>query len=212
MTTFLLVVLVSAAPAGAVTCDSDSDCFYVPRAAARPGAPALVVLSCVGARRVDLDTLRPIADTLGWVFATCAGPRNRRDSDSNDADIVRTATKLLRLYGADPRRLFVFGFSGMGVQALASLCAHPDLLRGAAATCAHRGGIAGADLAGLSESKVFLRTRTGDWNRADNTLMFRLMREAGVEVKLVTDSGPHAIGPKRELLEACRWLERVSAP
>jgi predicted esterase len=206
----LVLALAQVAPAGTVTCDADSDCFYVPETRPAGRAPALVILSCVSATRVDLDTVRSVADSLGWTFATCHGPRNRRDSRSNDVDIVRTATKLLRRLNADPDRLFVFGFSGMGVQALASLCAHPDLLRGVAVTCAHRGGTEGADLSELSGNKVFLRTRTEDWNRADNNLMYRLMRGAGVEAKLVTDSGPHSIGPKRELLEACRWLGRAT--
>jgi predicted esterase len=208
----LVLALAQAAPANTVICDADSDCFYVPatRPSGRP--PALIVLSCVSATRADLDSVRSVADSLGWTFATCHGPRNRRDFHSNDADIVRTAAKLLRRFNADPNRLFVFGFSGMGVQALASLCAHPDLLRGVATTCAHRDGIEGAVLPELSNNKVFLRTRTEDWNRADNNLMYRLMRGAGVEAVLVTDSGPHSIGPKRELLEACRWLERATKP
>jgi predicted esterase len=207
----LLLALLSAGPQRAMVCDADSNWYYRP-AGLEGRVPGLVVLSCVGARKVDLDTVADIADSLGWVFGTCAGPRNRRDSRLNDADIVRAATALARAHGADPSRLFVYGFSGMGVQALASLCAHPELLRGAAATCAHRAGIAGADLSLLEDDKVFLRTRTEDWNRADNGLMFRLLREAGVEATLVTDSGPHSIGPKRELLAACRWLGRATRP
>ncbi|MFO7651417.1 MAG: hypothetical protein R6X13_08800 [bacterium] len=212
MVALLVLALAQTAPVSLVTCDADSDCFYVPVTHSSGRPPALIVLSCVSATRADLDSVRSVADSLGWTFATCHGPRNRRDSRSNDADIVRTATKLLRRFNADPNRLFVFGFSGMGVQALASLCAHADLLRGVAATCAHRGGIEGADLSRLSDTKVLLRTRTEDLNRADNNLMYRLMRSAGVEAKLVTDSGPHSIGPRRELLEACRWLERATGP
>lgn len=210
MMMLLVLALSQTLSSNALTCDADSDCFYVPATRKAGRAPALVILSCASATRVDLDTVTSVADSLGWTFATCHGPRNRRDSRSNDADIVRTATKLLRRFNADPDRLFLFGFSGMGVQALASLCAHPDLLRGVAVTCAHRGGIEGADLSELLSNKVFLRTRTEDWNRADNCLVYRLLRVAGVEATLVTDSGPHSIGPKRELLEACRWLDRAT--
>ncbi len=125
-----------------IVCDADSDCFYVPPRIAKSGGrvPALVVLHCNGAVPKDLGTFRLVADSLGWIEATCHAARNHRGTDSNDVDVVRTIRKLLARYPVDSSRLFLFGFSGQGVQALATLLLHPELVRGVVAVCPQLGG------------------------------------------------------------------------
>ena len=61
------VVFAGSLPKG-ITCDADSDCFYVPPRVAKAGVrvPALLILHCNGAVPRDLDTFRLIADSLGW--------------------------------------------------------------------------------------------------------------------------------------------------
>lgn len=203
----LLLLVPSARPLQTL----DGGWYYLP--ATHPGrpAPALVVLSCVGGGRADLDSICWVADSLGWVFAVCRGPRNRREFRLNDADLLQTASALRRLSVVDSERVFVFGFSGMGVQALTSMCLHPDIFRGVAATCAHRGAITGADLGGCYANKVFLRTRQTDWNRQDNLRLYYELNAAGIETRLVVDSGGHVPGPAAEILQACRWLDMVTS-
>ncbi len=65
-TMVLLVSFYAAYGAG-----NQGDLFYVP-AGARRSVPALIILSCTGATQADLDSCRPIADSLGWALATCA--------------------------------------------------------------------------------------------------------------------------------------------
>ncbi|MBM3323563.1 hypothetical protein FJY69_08825 [candidate division WOR-3 bacterium] len=89
--------------------------------------------------------MRLVGDSLGWVMATCHRTRNRRDVRLNDRDIVRTVTKLLANPRVDSNRVFLFGFSGQGVQALATMFLHPDLVRGVVAVCPHDGAMARAE-------------------------------------------------------------------
>lgn len=204
----LLLALVSAAPSlgKAVKCDADTDCFYMPGAAATGAlAPCLLILSCTGAMPVDLDTLRIVADSLGWVLATCHATRNHRSGELNDRDVVRTLGKLRRLR-VDTTRVFVFGFSGQAVQALAAMFRHPDLVRGVVATCAHAGALPLADWPSLSGHAAYLVSRRKDWNRTDNERMYRLFNENGLASKLVVTPGEHGPGSCRELLAGCRWL------
>lgn len=194
-------------------CDADSDCFYVPRAveekmASDPRAkfPALLVLHCDGAGVEDLDSFRLVGDSLGWIVASCHATRNHRDMMRNDADIVRTASKLLQNFPVDPEWLFVFGYSGQGVQALAAMFLHPEMFRGVITTCAHAGALELAVKETLTRHFAYLITRVADWNRADNETMARLLGEYGVVTKLVVTEGEHTNGPRTEVLEACRWL------
>ena len=50
-------------------------------------------------------------------------------------------TSLLARYPVDPSRVFLFGFSGQGVQALATLFLHPKLVRGVVAVCPHSAAV-----------------------------------------------------------------------
>jgi len=196
-----------------IVCGADSDCFYVPARVAKAGArvPALLILHCNGAVPRDLDTFRLIADSLGWVEATCHETRNHRSTDSNDVDIVRTIHKLLARYPVDSGRLFLFGFSGQGVQALATLFLHPDLVRGVVAVCPHSAAVPLAVWDELQGHFVYLVTRQQDWNRADNENMYRLFNENGVVTELKTTPGEHGNGPAREVLAGCRWLRQAAA-
>ena len=200
----------SGAPKGYV-CDADSDCYYVPKQVAAAGTrvPALLVLHCNGAVPKDLDTFRFIADSLGWVMATCHATRNHRSPDSNDVDIVRTIEKLLSQYPVDPSRLFLFGFSGQGVQALATMFLHPSLVRGLVAVCPHSAAVPLAVWEELRGHAVYLVTRGQDWNRAENEEMNRLFNENGVVTELITTPGEHGNGPATEVLVGCRWLSRA---
>ncbi len=198
-------------PAG-VACDADSDCCYLPARVAAKRVPALVVLSCVGALPVDLDTVRLVADSLGWVMATCHRTRNHRDMRLNDRDIVRTITKLLANPRIDSNRVFLFGFSGQGVQALATMFLHPDLVRGVVAVCPHDGAMTLANWDLLPGRLVYIVTRQKDWNRPACETMFQLFMEHGIQAELSMTEGEHGPGPKHELLAGCAWLEQASQP
>ena len=195
-----------------VSCDADSDCFYLPDSLAGEAAPGLVVLHCNGALPINLDTMTIVADSLGWVMASCHATRNRRDPMLNDADIVRTTRKLLSGFPVDSSRVFVFGYSGQGVQAMASLFLHPELYRGVAATCAHQGAMPLAVWETLADKCVYLATRAEDWNRAGNEWMHVELNGHGVKTELSMAEGVHQPGPATELLEACRWLDDQARP
>ena len=209
----LLLALVSAAPSlgKAIKCDADTDCFYMPKEAATGAlAPCLLILSCTGAYPVDLDTCRIVADSLGWVLATCHATRNHRAGDLNDRDIVRTLGKLRRLR-VDTTRVFVFGFSGQAVQALATMFEHPELVCGVVATCAHAGALPLADWPLLQGHFAYLVSRQRDWNRMDNERMYQLFNENGLVSELAMTPGEHGPGSRRELLAGCRWLAARTA-
>jgi len=212
----LLAALAGTAGAGGlpkgVVCDADSDCFHVPERVTEAGGrvPALLVLHCNGAVPKDLDTLRLIGDSLGWIEATCHATRNHRSMDSNDVDIVRTIHKLLTDYPVDSSRLFLFGFSGQGVQALATMFLHPDLVRGVVAVCPHSAAVPLAIWDELQGHFVYLVTRKQDWNRMESERMYQLLNENGVLTELVTTPGEHGNGPATEVLTGCRWLNQVA--
>lgn len=199
---------------GTVVCDADSDCFYVPSVAKPAGRPpaGLVVLHCNGAVPADLDTFRVIADSLGWVLASCHRSRNHRSPDSNHFDIVRTVGKLRAHYRIDTTRVFLFGFSGQGVQALLTMFERPDLIRGVVAVCPHDGAMERADWESLKGHAVYLVTRTQDWNRLACDRMYQAFSESGVRCRLVTTAGPHGPGTRFESLAGCRWLWEEQAP
>ena len=107
----------------------------------------------------------------------------------------------------DSNRLFLFGFSGQGVQALAELFLHPDLVRGVVATCPHAAAVPLAQWPELQDRYVFLWTREKDWNRFDNEKMYRLFNENGLRTELQMTPGEHGNGPATEILTGCRWLK-----
>lgn len=203
----LLPAFCSLLSAAGLVCDPDTDCFYVPARLAAARAPALLLLMCNGAVQADIDSFRFVADSLGWVMATCHRTRNHVDVEVNDAAIVRTTGKLLGGFPADSRRVYLFGYSGQGVQALASMFLHPDLFRGVAAVCAHAGGNELAVWEELAGHQVHLVTRTEDWNRTANDRMLAEFRSHGLAARLVMTPGKHDAGPRAELHQAARWLD-----
>ena len=206
-------VVAFAAPAAAVACDSDTDCFYMPDtvkhlldADSTRKFPGLLVLHCNGAMESDLDSFRLVGDSLCWVMASCHATRNHRDMMLNDSNIVTTTRKFLEDYPVDPARLAVFGYSGQAVQALAAMFLHPEMFRGVAATCAHAAALDLAVWETLNGHYVYLITRTRDWNRAENERMAQALGSNGVVAELTVTPGEHSPGPKQELLTGCRWL------
>lgn len=215
---FLLAGVAVGGSAG-IVCDADSDCYYVPpmvqQRLARDSTarfPCLLVLHCNGAVPEDLDSLRLVGDSLCWVMASCHATRNRRGMMLNDSSIMRTAAKFLGGFPVDTSRVFVFGYSGQAVQALAALFLHPDVFRGVAATCGHAGALDLAVWETLAGHMVYLITRNKDWNRTANEQMAQALNSHGVAAELVTTPGEHSPGPRQELLSGCRWLETRSRP
>lgn len=184
------------------------DLFYHPAASKTP-SPALIILSCTGATGADLDSCRPIADSLGWALATCAGSRNHRDPRFNDYDIMATYSALAARHPIDRDRVFIYGFSGQGVQALTSVFLHPEAFRGAVSICGHDGAMGLARWEELRGKAFYLVTRTNDWNREGNARMDAAFRKAGIRDTLIVTKGKHEPKGFKEVLKGCRWLDRV---
>jgi pimeloyl-ACP methyl ester carboxylesterase len=182
------------------------DLFYVPKKHVAQ-APALIITSCTGATQADIDSNRAVADSLGWVLATCAATRNRRGVWSNDRDLLATRAALAARYPVDTSRIFVYGFSGQGVQALMAVFAHPELFRGAVAICAHAQWLSLAKWETLIDSRFYLVSRWKDWNLEDSRIMHGQFRANGIRDTLVITSGRHEPKDRRELFRACQWLE-----
>ncbi|MGB9741833.1 MAG: hypothetical protein ACP5JB_01505 [candidate division WOR-3 bacterium] len=208
----LVLMMLVNIPAGncRIVCDRDGDCFYVPERV-RPvknRVPALLVLHCNRATAADLDTFKGIGDSLGWVIATCHDSRNHRDIFQNDSAIVRTIAKLLRRFPVESSQVFLFGFSGQGVQALATMFLHPELVRGVVTVCAHNGAQPLAEPEALSGHLAYLITRENDWNRMANYELYQSFNHWGIRCTLSITPGEHGPGPWREALIGCRWLYR----
>lgn len=168
----LVFIVISIAAGDHVVCDVDSDCFYAPAISNASGYyPALLVLSCTGATAEDLDSITYIADTLHMIVATCHESRSHRDSHLNDQAIMKTYEKLVRNFDVDSSRIFIYGFSGMGVQALLSMFLHRQNFRGVVAVCAHKGAMDNARRNRLANLFIYLMSREKDWNLDDNRQM-----------------------------------------
>lgn len=185
------------------------DLFYHPASANTP-SPALIILSCTGATRADIDSCRMIADSLGWALATCARSRNHRDSRLNDYDIMATYHRLVADLPVDKDRVFIYGFSGQGVQAMMSVFLHPECFRGAVSVCAHDGALGLARPEALGDKLFYLVTRERDWNREANLKTARQLRLDGANDTLVVTKGKHEPKGFLEVYKGCRWLEKAS--
>jgi predicted esterase len=207
---YLIIVIMSIvvyAANGRIACDNDSDCFYVPKNTdGRDYLPALIVLNCMGATAEDAESLIDVADSLHMIVATCHGSRNHRDVFLNDQDIMKTYEKLVGNYNVDPLRVFISGFSGMGVQAMMSLFLHAAYFRGILAICAHKGAMRFGQGSALTDKYIYLISRENDWNLDDNRQMHFQFRDYGIRDTLVVTSGEHAAADQREILNACYWL------
>ncbi len=201
--------LISINPGG-ISCDSDSDCYYVPPqvTTANETVAGLILLHCNGATATDLDTFRLIGDSLGWILATCHASRNHRDSYLNDEDIIKTISKLLKSYPVDANRIFLFGFSGQGVQALTTMLLHPELVRGVITVCAPQTAMNLAIPELLNDHFIYLISRSQDWNLMANYQMYLQFESWGVACTLVVTPGEHSAGSWKELLLGSQWLSR----
>lgn len=188
---------------------SDPDCFYPPKKAQKT-SPALIYLSCTGATAKDIKEIKEVADTLGWFLATCHKAKKRRDFWLNDKDIIKTYEKLIKNYPVDTSRVFLYGFSAMGVQALLTLFLHPDKFRGVISVCAHSQALPFAQWEKLKDKLIYLISRQKDWNFSENRHLHRVFQENGVRDTLVITPGEHSIGDIQELLKAVKWLNKNS--
>jgi predicted esterase len=186
---------------------AQQDYFYVPKKLKTP-APALIITSCTGATRKDLDSNKAVADSLGWVICTSAKTRNHRDAGFNDADIMKTYKTLVTKYPVDRSQIYIYGFSGQAVQALLAVFRHPTEFKGAVAICAHAGALPYADWESLKHKRLYLISRELDWNLLDNRKMHQSFLENGISDTLVITPGQHGPRTRRELFEGCRWLNR----
>jgi hypothetical protein len=166
--------------------------------------PTLLYLSCTGGKEMDIDTSRAVFDSLGWNIAVCEGPRNRRDPFLNDQDIMKLIDNLSMRREVDPDSIYLYGFSGMGAQALGTALQYPHLFAGVLVQCAHQGVIREPDWNGACGLKVLLVSRDKDWNRPNNEMMARVFKNRGLCCTLTVTGGEHAIGDSRELLENCK--------
>jgi poly(3-hydroxybutyrate) depolymerase len=199
-------VIALAAGAGA---QPSADLFYVPKKhAAR--APALIITSCTGATRADIDSNRAIADSLGWVLAACAGTKNHQSATLNDRYLMATYHSLISQHHIDTSRVFIYGFSGQGAQALMGVFLHPELFRGAAAVCAPAGALEPAQWEMLTGKGMYLISRQKDWNLAGNREMHRLFQANGIRDTLVVTKGKHEPKDRWELFRACQWLNEFA--
>jgi predicted esterase len=209
---FSLFLIINDSFAQKIYCDADSDCYYVPPKVKKLNilAPALLYLDCGGATAKNLDSIKMVGDSLKWILASCHKSKNHRNSMLNDKDIVKTYQKLVKNYKVDSSRIFIYGFSGMGVQALMELFLHPEMFRGVVAVCAHTGAMGLAQLENLQDHLIYLISRSSDWNLEENLSMHQEFQQYQIPDTLVVTPGEHSIGDKSELLKACIWLNRNS--
>jgi len=211
-----LVIIIFTLPLSAksVYCDVDSDCYYVPQKVINLNkpVPALLYLSCTGTIKSDLDSIKFIADSLGWILFSCHQSRNHRDVMLNDKDIMKTYYKLIKNYKIDTMRIFIYGFSGQGVQSLMEMFLHPKIFRGVIPVCAHTGAMSLVKWNTLDNHLVYLVSRTKDWNLQQNYQIHQAFQEHGVKDTLVITPGEHGIGDKYEIFRAVRWLRKNSPP
>jgi len=207
-----LLLMVSTSFAQNIYCDVDSDCFYLSQRVKKSDKrlPALIYLDCGGATAKNLDSIKIVGDSLKWILASCHRSKNHRNSKLNDKDIVKTYRKLMNNYKVDSSRIFIYGFSGMGVQALMELFLHPEMFRGVVAVCAHSGAFPLARWESIKDNLVFLISRTKDWNLSENLQIHQGFQQHRVQDTLVINPGEHSIGNKFELLKACSWLNKNS--
>ncbi|MEO0074695.1 MAG: hypothetical protein ABIK31_01100 [candidate division WOR-3 bacterium] len=208
----LSVVCVSFLFGKNVICDNDSDCFYIPQKVLEMGkrVPALMYLSCTGAKKADLDSITFIADSLNWIIFSCQKSRNHRDVMLNHQDIIKTYHKAIKSYPIDSTRVFIYGFSGQGVQAMMSMFLRPTLFRGLISECAHSGALSLAKWQTLKGKLVYLVTRNKDWNLSHNYSLHEQFYKHGIKDTLIITAGEHSIGTAKDLFKAVKWLDKYS--
>jgi predicted esterase len=193
-----------------VFCDPDSDCILLPETPLAVPVPALIYLSCTGGKPWDIDSVREIHNELGWAIATCGKSRNRRATDINEDDILHLHAKLERTGKVDKNRIYLFGFSGQGAQAIGTVLRHPNLFAGAVIDCAHTGGVTFFCEEASANQAFYIITKTEDWNREYSEKLHKLFVNFDIRDTLIIEKGEHAIGPAEDILRACRWFEKIS--
>ncbi|MBN2541962.1 prolyl oligopeptidase family serine peptidase [bacterium] len=173
--------------------------------------PLLIVLHCEGGTAQDIYDNIAVAESLGWMLAVAKGPRNHRSTLLNTNDILNLADYLKEAYPVDPDKIFIFGFSGMGAQALYTVFDYPHLFAGAVSTCGHSGGLTNIQWDKAKNVCVYLITRQKDWNRQQNETMSRLFDSLDIRFRLEITPGEHEEGPPEECYRACEWLNAVSS-
>jgi len=151
-----------------------------------------------------------VGDSLGWILVACHKCKKHRDIWLNDQDIIKTYQKVIKNYQIDSSRIFIYGFSAMGVQALIELFLHPEIFRGAIPVCAHSQMISLARWETLKDHLVYLISRTEDWNLLENKFIHQVFQEQKIKDTLVITPGRHDIGDSIELLKAAIWLDKNS--
>lgn len=208
----LIPLFLTASPLSAksVYCDADTDCFYVPQKVIDAGkrVPALLYLSCTGAKKSDLDSIKFIGDSLGWILFSCHATRNHRDAMLNNQDIIKTYKKAAKQYLIDTNRVFIYGFSGQGVQAMMTMFLQPKLFRGVITECGHTGALALAQWQSLKKNLVYLISREKDWNLQHNYTLHKNFQEYGIRDTFVITSGEHSIGTAQDISRAVKWLHK----
>lgn len=208
----LVLIAVSLGLGQGVVCFADSDCVYIPQSVSARGkrVPALLYLSCSGAKKADLDSISFIADSLNWIIFSCHKSRNHRDAMLNHQDIIKTYHKAIKLYPIDSTRVFIYGFSGQGVQAMMSMFLAPTLFRGLISECAHSGALSLAKWQTLKGKLVYLISRHKDWNLSHNYSLHEQFYKHGIKDTLIITAGEHSIGTAQDLLRAVKWLAKHS--
>jgi len=187
---------------------AQQDFFYVPKNIKKP-APALIITSCTGATKKDLDSNQAIADKLGWIICTSAKTKNHRDTWQNDRDIMETYRNLTINYPVDTSRVFIYGFSGQAVQAMMEVFLHPGIFKGAVCICAHDGALGLAKWELIKEHYFYLITRENNWNLEANKRLHRAFNLQGIADTMIVTKGRHGPKTSQELLEGCRWLYKM---
>ncbi len=204
----VILGLVSCSIAQLFVVDNDSDCFYIPKTVLKSQnrVPALLYLHCQGAVKAHIDSIKFIADSVNWIIFSCHKSRNHRNLLENDQDIITCYKKALAKYPVDSNCVFIYGFSGQGVQALATLFLHPEFFRGVISECAHAQALVFADWPRLKNKLIYLSSRTNDWNLKYNYYMDSIFRIRKIKNTLVIRHGEHTPGSPCDIYGAIKWL------
>lgn len=185
----------------------DSSAVLIPENATYENPRALLVLlNCKGGTVQDIYTNVAVAETLRWFMASCKGPRNHRETALNEHDILNLVQYLCDAYPVDTNQVYIFGFSGMGAQALATACNNPMRFAGVISTCGHNAGLQDVDWDKASSLKFYLITREKDWNRVHNENLNSFFQGKGIRSWLLLTPGEHQEGPPQECYNGCRWM------
>lgn len=90
-------------------------------------APALIVLDPRGRATFALEIFREAAEELGWIVLSSNQSRSDVTTDPNVAVLQALMPEAARRYDADPRRLYLAGFSGTAIIASAFALANESV-------------------------------------------------------------------------------------